>query len=933
MNVNNKPQCYLFNISFNTMHYGSGIASVVADRESAAVNILRREGKLNAYPGEYIPTKIDRMIIVDDVYQSILSEQFTSVYFTNDGIVRVDDTTLATDDDNVLFIKDDGISLEKLSPEARQSVKDAAAALPVANTAKSTADLALAKSVTAVDTSDLASTKAEEAIGQSSQALSKSEIALSKSEEAFQKIENAEALAASAEERADIASAAAQSVNSSVDELKTAIEELPDGQAVTAKVAEHTTKLTDLEREIFEENIDPIIENANANASGSRAGMYYCQFNEQNFSGKAVKVVVNQNVSEVIFAYNGGVTRYSFDVPTATMEIRGVVSYDGFVNQIFVRPSSATSPVKISLGVVSGNSSRIEALEEKVTSLEGGVSKAMVKPDFIESDFNKYFEGLYIEGLDPNTQYCLRTLRYLVNEKRYQVNIGTASGNVLELAVNANSLVGYGANGTMRAFCRLANVNTSIGDSIIYMNTDINKAKVNIAAVSNVMGSNAALLSRLMDVKMYSSANFVHSKYANYDASTNKVSIVDWSSDSFAYIRIEVNKGDLFTISTTGGNNARAYAFVGTDGLVKSVASPSQTLVNFDFRATEKGVLYVNCTSAGYANCFIFHYQFLDSKVDELADGKGVEGASIPSYNGYALPKNPSSLKVLFIGNSFVDQPMQALTAYLSALNINNAVVGKVIYAGCSLQKYWEDYENGNAVYGFSVSTNGSDFVTISSNALLKTAFEYTDWDVVTFQQNSANSGIYSTISPYLGKLVQALRYHCPNAGVKVGWQQTWAYANGYSELSAYGNSQAKMFDGIVDVSKRVVVDFGIDLVIPNGIVMQHLRSIPSSFWGGNLVGIKGEGGDHCGPSSSSATGYGSGDFCADGLHPMPLANYALCGTFVQMIMCACFNKTIKGTTAYYGWSGDYAKIARQCVLKAIGNRFALSTISTSVIE
>ena len=90
-------------------------------------------------------------------------------------------------------------------------------------------------------------------------------------------------------------------------------------------------------------------------------------------------------------------------------------------------------------------------------------------------------------------------------------------------------------------------------------------------------------------------------------------------------------------------------------------------------------------------------------------------------------------------------------------------------------------------------------------------------------------------------KLIQAARQYCPNAGVKIGWQQTWAYAKGYSGLSNYENSQETMFNAIVECSKKVVQQFGVDLIIPNGIIMQTLRSLDNSVWGENKQSIKGD--------------------------------------------------------------------------------------------
>ena len=440
--------------------------------------------------------------------------------------------------------------------------------------------------------------------------------------------------------------------------------------------------------------------------------------------------------------------------------------------------------------------------------LEETIEKTIEKPKFFNSDIDNYIKELYIEGLDENTEYCLRTFGHN-NTGYFQINIGTSESNVIEIAIfPGDNNYKYKEKNGIKVWVVVQNVEMFTG-YLIFGNTDVEKTKMNKECV-------------------------------------NKLSLSP-------YVSSIINKGK------------------------------------------EEAVF------------------------------------SVPiSFNGFSLPKKPTSLKILSVGNSFADQPLRTLIPWLNNLGIIQVTYGIISKSGGTLQQHYEglttEYDayfrttiNKDGVQQPWVYCNPANGVSGTPPIKLCDALSYTDWDIITFQQQSGNSGNWSSIEPYLPKLIEAARYYCPNAGVKIAWQQTWAYANGYSNLSSYG-TQNDMFNAIVDCSKKVAEIFGVDLIIPNGVVMQHLRSIPNSFWGSDLTTIKG--------ADSYTTDVPFADFCEDGLHPNDFAEYCLGATFVQLLINSCFNKSIRNSTLELnGAVGNYAKVARQCVLKAVGNRFNLSDI------
>ena len=314
-----------------------------------------------------------------------------------------------------------------------------------------------------------------------------------------------------------------------------------------------------------------------------------------------------------------------------------------------------------------------------------------------------------------------------------------------------------------------------------------------------------------------------------------------------------------------------------------------------------------------------------------------------PAFNGYSLPKNPQTLKVLHVGNSFADQPISKLQMWFDAMGIENVIYCIVMRAGGSLYQHYnsiindEPYDensafriykkiNGETTYiGNADPTDKSGNTTTSNQIKLSDCLQFTDWDVITFQQASFVSGKWETIEPYLPTLIKYARYYCPNSGVKIGWQMTWAYAKGYTGLSSYNNSQTEMYNGIIQCAKNVCSYYDIDLIVPNGVVVQNLRNVDVAFWGEYLNQFRGA------EFWSSETP--NADFTDDGLHPNDIAEYCTAAAFVMMIYGACYNKSIRGIDAVLGIiSGNYAKVARQCVLKAVGERFNTSAIDTTNI-
>lgn len=496
------------------------------------------------------------------------------------------------------------------------------------------------------------------------------------------------------------------------------------------------------------------------------------------------------------------------------------LEYNSYVYISNVNSTIALSYIHSSILEYNNLRNEIKSSEDKLKENINLVTYA--KPIFFkETQLDKYFKEFYIEGLNNDTTYVLRTLRYNPSNNSYQINIGDSTRSVIELFVPVETVFGYRQTGSITCYVVLQNsFIKEITKDLIIGNTNISVGTLN-----------------------------------------------------------------------------------------------KET-----------------CTDLGNS-------PYIANKISET------KYLTPPAFNGYALPKNPQTLKVLHVGNSFADQPISKLKLWLDALGIQNVTYGIVMRAGGTLQQHYnsivynEPYNEGSAfrlyknVNGETTYTANVDpkdksgSTTTSDQIKLSDCLQFTDWDVITFQQASWASGKWETIEPYLPTLIKYARYYCPNSGVKIGWQMTWAYAKGYTELSYYGNSQETMFNGIVQCAKNVANYYGIDLIVPNGVVVQNLRSVPTSFWGSNLNSIRG--------AETWTSETQAADFTDDGLHPNNIAEYCTSAAFIMVIYGACYNKSIRGVDAILGnIKGDYAKVARQCVLKAVGDRFNISKIDiTNILE
>ena len=212
-----------------------------------------------------------------------------------------------------------------------------------------------------------------------------------------------------------------------------------------------------------------------------------------------------------------------------------------------------------------------------------------------------------------------------------------------------------------------------------------------------------------------------------------------------------------------------------------------------------------------------------------------VDGTSVRrTYK--AEVKTADRLKVLMIGNSFADDTINY--AYEIAKNVGipaeNILVADIYIGGCSLATHWNNAQTNAAAYRFGLEKEGWFDGSSYTEWTMEEAIMYADWDFITFQQNSGNSGgaaSYACLQNLMDYVydIATDEENNPNANpnVKFVWHQTWAYQQDTtaSAFATYNYDQMTMYNAIMNCLETQVLPKNFVTIIPNGTAIQNART------------------------------------------------------------------------------------------------------------
>ena len=173
-------------------------------------------------------------------------------------------------------------------------------------------------------------------------------------------------------------------------------------------------------------------------------------------------------------------------------------------------------------------------------------------------------------------------------------------------------------------------------------------------------------------------------------------------------------------------------------------------------------------------------------------------------------------IKILAIGNSFsVDA-----TTYLHQFSLcgkREIIIGNLHFGGCSLAQHLVFFDNNDSPYEYF--KNGA---FKKRDYTLREALKDEDWDYITLQQNSGNSGVYETFSPGfdLYKKIQ------PLTKAQFVIHKTWSYATYYrdEQFRKYLFDQRLMEKSIDKAYLSFAQELNIKKIIPSADVFGHAR-------------------------------------------------------------------------------------------------------------
>lgn len=181
-------------------------------------------------------------------------------------------------------------------------------------------------------------------------------------------------------------------------------------------------------------------------------------------------------------------------------------------------------------------------------------------------------------------------------------------------------------------------------------------------------------------------------------------------------------------------------------------------------------------------------------------------------------------LRVLAIGNSFSVDAVENHLAQLAAADGFALEIGNLYIGGCSLERHARNARENRAEYSYRKIVGGK--LRRQEGTTLETALLDGPWDVITFQQNSPNSGLYDTYFPYLDELMAYVRERVGEEPLFL-FHQTWAYApdSNHDKFVNYDRNQQKMYEAIAQCTRRISRLEGIDGIIPSGTAIQNART------------------------------------------------------------------------------------------------------------
>ncbi len=195
--------------------------------------------------------------------------------------------------------------------------------------------------------------------------------------------------------------------------------------------------------------------------------------------------------------------------------------------------------------------------------------------------------------------------------------------------------------------------------------------------------------------------------------------------------------------------------------------------------------------------------------------------------------KEDGVLRILMIGNSYSDDAIEYVGSIAQSLNVQISL-GNLYIGNCSLIQHLTNLKNNAANYEYRTFSADTNFAWKNTkNYSANAAIELEDWDFISLQQNSTETGHPDSYST-LDELIPLVRQH--NSTATLVWHMPWADAfdSQYSVFATYGKDMIGMYNAYVSATKdRILTRPEFSAVLPTGTAIQNART--------SFLGVKGD--------------------------------------------------------------------------------------------
>ncbi len=268
----------------------------------------------------------------------------------------------------------------------------------------------------------------------------------------------------------------------------------------------------------------------------------------------------------------------------------------------------------------------------------------------------------------------------------------------------------------------------------------------------------------------------------------------------------------------------------------------------------------------------------------------------------YERQNTAGVIKILAIGNSFSEDAIETNLYNLAKASGKTVIIGNMYIGGASLATHKANADRNIPIYEYrKINVAGEKKVFLKTSIDL--AVQDEQWDYISFQQASPNSGQLETVQASLPAVYNYVKSKATNPDVKYIYHQTWAYAttSNYSAFANYNNNQITMYDAIVNVFQKIEPIIPSHILIPAGTAIQNART----------------------------SALGEGFNRADGYHLNNLGKYIAASTWFEKI----FGQTVVGNTYNGGFSAFEVKVAQNAAHLAVLKPFEITSMSSYEAE